>query len=93
MILPVIVAALAREFERPTLALPLVIACWLALVVPGWTDAPSPIASRPILNVPFRERYALVALALMLLTFTRVIGGTRASQPEGAGGQVGLQTP
>jgi hypothetical protein len=92
MILPVIVAALAREFERPTLALPLVIACWLALVIPGWTDAPWPIASRPILNVPFRERYALVALALMLLTLTRV-GGTRASQPTGAGGQSPCRHP
>lgn len=68
MILPAIVAALAREFERPTWAAPLVLACWGALVVPGWTDPPAFIAGNPLLNVPFRERYAVVAIVLLVLT-------------------------
>ncbi|MBB4858986.1 putative membrane protein [Novosphingobium chloroacetimidivorans] len=73
MILPAIVAALAREFARPTWALPLVLGCWLALVVPGWTDPPGLIASQPLLNVPFRERYALAAAVLLVLTMLQLM--------------------
>jgi hypothetical protein len=85
MILPVILSALAREFERPSAALPLVVACWAALVVPGWTDPPGFIADRPILNVPFRERYALAAVALMALTLARAAKARRSVPDPDAG--------
>jgi hypothetical protein len=49
--------------------------------VPGWTDPPGFIADRPILNVPFRERYALAAVALMALTLARATK-TRRSVPD-----------
>lgn len=68
MILPALVTALSREFAQPSKALPLVLGCWCALAIPGWTDPPGFIAQQPWLNVPFRERYALAALALLGLT-------------------------
>ncbi|WP_236554792.1 glycosyltransferase family 87 protein [Novosphingobium sp. 9U] len=73
MVLPAIVTALAREFARPSWALPLVLGCWLALIVPGWTDPPGFIADRPLLNVPFRERYALAAAVLLVLTMLQLV--------------------
>lgn len=68
LIFPVILAALARALDRPDARrTPLVLACWAALVVPAWTDPPGVIADHPLLNVPFRARYALVAVALAAL--------------------------
>lgn len=68
LIFPVILAALAQTLTRPTwLRTPVVLACWLALVVPAWTDPPHLIGQYPLLNVPFRARYALVAVVLAWL--------------------------
>jgi len=68
MIFPVILTALARTLESPGwLRTPLVLGCWLALVVPAWTDPPHLLGQYPLLNVPFRARYALVAGVLAWL--------------------------
>lgn len=68
LVFPVILAALARALATPSWwRTPLVLGCWLALVVPGWTDPPGAIAGHPLLNVPFRGRYTLVAIVLAAL--------------------------
>jgi hypothetical protein len=68
LIFPVILAALAQTLASPTwLRTPVVLACWLALAVPAWTDPPHLIGQYPLLNVPFRARYALVAVVLAWL--------------------------
>ncbi len=65
MIFPAIFAALARELAAPRLwRLPLVLGCWVALVIPAWSDLPHPLAGIALLNVAFHGRYALVALVL-----------------------------
>lgn len=65
LIFPVIMAALAQTLASPSWwRTPLVLACWLALVVPAWTDPPHFLARQPLFNVPFRGRYALVAIVL-----------------------------
>jgi hypothetical protein len=65
MIFPAIFAALARELAAPSLwRLPLVLGCWVALVIPAWSDLPHPLAGIAWLNVAFHGRYALVALVL-----------------------------
>lgn len=92
MILPAIVAALAREFERPSRALPLVLGCWVTLAVPGWTDPPGFIADEPLLNVPFRERYAVAAAVLLVLTMLQLRWSV-TRQPRRAFQQVGDGKP
>lgn len=68
LIFPAILAALARTLAKPTWPrTALVLACWLALVVPAWTDPPHLLGQYPWLNVPFRARYALVAVVLAAL--------------------------
>jgi len=67
LIFPVLFTVLAQSLETRSKALPLVIACWAALVIPGWTDPPGVIAASPLLSVLFRDRYAFVALTLALV--------------------------
>ncbi|MFC0204975.1 glycosyltransferase family 87 protein [Novosphingobium soli] len=68
LVFPAILAALARTLHHPrALRTAVVLACWLALVIPAWTDPPAPLAAQPWFNVPFRARYGLVALVLIAL--------------------------
>jgi len=64
LIFPVLFSVLARHLDKPGPALLPILGCWLALIVPGWTDPPALIADNPALNVLFRGRYALVAVYL-----------------------------
>lgn len=73
LIFPVILTALAQTLAAPSWwRTPLVLACWAELVIPAWTDPPHALAQYPLFNVPFRARYALVALALAVLTLADV---------------------
>jgi len=89
MILPAIFAALARELAAPRRwGLPLVLGCWLALVIPAWSDLPHPLAGVALLNVAFHGRYALVALALagaILAEAAREAASTLARRGDMAG--------
>ncbi|EIZ79993.1 hypothetical protein WSK_1359 [Novosphingobium sp. Rr 2-17] len=65
LIFPVILAALAQALAAPSWwRTPLVLGCWLALAVPAWTDPPAALGAMPWFNLPFRGRYALVAVVL-----------------------------
>lgn len=76
LIYPVILAALASTLARPHwLRTAIILACWLALVIPAWTDLPQVLARHPVLNVPFRARYAFVAMVLAGL----ILWDTRAA--------------
>jgi len=80
LIFPVILVALARTLAAPSWwRTPLVLGCWLALVVPAWTDPPHAIAAHPLLNVPFRGRYALVAAVLAKLIVWDALPELRAA--------------
>lgn len=69
LIFPVILAALVHTLRQPDpVRTPLVLACWLALVIPAWTDPPHLLGQYPLFNVPFRARYAFVALLLAALS-------------------------
>jgi len=80
LIFPAMFVAMARALDRPTLALPVVLGCWLAMVVPDWTDPPAAIAEIPWLNVAVRGRYALVALVLIAI---ELIDAHRAAAARG----------
>ncbi|MEE4450459.1 glycosyltransferase family 87 protein [Novosphingobium resinovorum] len=87
LIFPAILSALLGALARPgSLRTPLVLACWLALVVPAWTDPPAVLGQIAAFNVPFRARYALVALVLcgLILVDARKTARTIAA-PRQAG--------
>lgn len=82
LIFPVILAALAQTLAAPhPLRTPLILACWLALVIPAWTDPPHLLGQYPLLNVPFRGRYALVAVVLAGLIAWDARAGKIAAAP------------
>lgn len=64
LLFPLMLVMLLRGLERPSLLLIPILGCWLALVIPGWTDLPGGLADLPALNVLFRGRYAFAALLL-----------------------------
>ncbi|EJU11674.1 mannosyltransferase [Sphingomonas sp. LH128] len=83
LIFPVILAAVAQTLGNPNpLRTPMVLACWMALVIPAWTDPPHLLAQYPILNVPFRGRYALVAVVLAALIAWDARKGEIAAAPR-----------
>lgn len=67
LVVPALFMALAATIDRPSWRTPIVIAGWLALCVPDWSDLPRFVAENPGLNVALRGRYALVALILAIL--------------------------
>lgn len=64
---PLLYSVMARTLDRQPALIPVVLICWLAFVIPGWTDGPGLISGNPLLNVLFRGRYAFAALVLAAL--------------------------
>ncbi|MCW1427936.1 glycosyltransferase family 87 protein [Novosphingobium sp. JCM 18896] len=76
LLFPMVLAQLAQAIERPSPMLAVVVPCWLALLLPSWTQPPGFMAEVPLLNVLVQGRYAFVAAILIGVTLFRALPGS-----------------